>query len=477
LQAPKLRVQNIPTEKLRASIDYKSGLLEYKLEGQSLGGTFEMDGQLPLTKPAAPAREGHLRINDIAVSKLLAALNAGAGVDGIRGRFSVAVDFEQAGPSDWPTGTGQIQLRDLRYKDRTLASSARADLVLAKGSLRLRDFNTSFGGGVLRARMALDFEHAERSSYSIDIDNVEAAQVVAPWLGETVQGPIRARIRGRGSRETEGTIDVELAHGTVAGVPVTSVRLPLRYRFAPASGRGEIETRDASAQVGHGQATGRLTANWEDVLRVDGQVKFSRVDVGTVLQQTIGSSQIGGGMMTGRFDFAARDLRSANDLTGSLIASFEQSQALNLPILQQVAPYLGVSPSTTFQKGNASARLDRGLFRIQQFALEGANLKVHVDGTVALDERLNLSVTANTGSFGLDFPGSRLLRLRIPLFGPLPVQVAQQAINFLSNRVIHLEVTGTTRSPNIRVRPLATLSEEGIRFFLDRTVAVYPVAP
>jgi translocation and assembly module TamB len=229
--------------------------------------------------------------------------------------------------------------------------------------------------------------------------------------------------------------------------------------------------------VGHGQATGRLTAYWEDVLRVDGQAKFSRVDVGTVLQQTIGSTQFGGGTMTGRFDFASRDLRSANDLTGSLIASFEQSQALSMPILQQVAPFLGVGPSTTFQKGKARAGLDRGLLRIQQLALEGGNLKVHAEGTIALDDRLNLSVTANTGSFGPDFPGSRLLRLRVAALGPLPVQVAQQAINLLSNQVIHLEVTGTTRNPIIRVRPLATLSEEGIRFFLDRAVTGSSVAP
>ena len=45
----------------------------------------------------------------------------------------------------------------------------------------------------------------------------------------------------------------------------------------------------------------------------------------------------------------------------------------------------------------------------------------------------------------------------------------------LSDRVIRLQVTGTLRSPVVRVQPLQLLSQEAIRFFLNR--AIGPVRP
>jgi len=68
-------------------------------------------------------------------------------------------------------------------------------------------------------------------------------------------------------------------------------------------------------------------------------------------------------------------------------------------------------------------------------------------------------------------PSVRLgpLALRVPVAGPVPLVVLQEASNLLANHVIYLDVTGTARSPVIRPRPLAILSQEAVRFFLNRS--------
>ena len=53
----------------------------------------------------------------------------------------------------------------------------------------------------------------------------------------------------------------------------------------------------------------------------------------------------------------------------------------------------------------------------------------------------------------------------------------QETSNLLANRVIYLEVTGTVRNPVIRVRVLPLLSEEAVRFFLNRSNLPVPLTP
>src|SRR2546423_2042402 len=163
-------------------------------------------------------------------------------------------------------------------------------------------------------------------------------------------------------------------------------------------------------------------------------------------------------------------MRSSYDLTGNLEASFEQAQALNLPVLKEISPFLGIGPNTTFQKGNMRARLARGFLSIEGLALEGTYYQMFLDGKISLQGRLDLDVTAGTGTFAIGTPRLRLLGLRVPIAGPVPLVVAQEAASLLANRTIHAQVTGTMHSPTIRLLPLATLNQEAVRFFFTRSL-------
>jgi translocation and assembly module TamB len=93
---------------------------------------------------------------------------------------------------------------------------------------------------------------------------------------------------------------------------------------------------------------------------------------------------------------------------------------------------------------------------------------VFAEGTVGLGGQLGLDVLAQTGRVGLDPARLRLLGLRVPAVGPVPLTVLIEANRYLSNRLLHLRVTGTVRSPSVRVLPLLTLTQEAVRYFLNR---------
>jgi hypothetical protein len=57
VRAAQLRVQGLPTERLHGSVEYRKGKVEYRLEGETLGGRFHLDGQLP-SRPTPPPADG-----------------------------------------------------------------------------------------------------------------------------------------------------------------------------------------------------------------------------------------------------------------------------------------------------------------------------------------------------------------------------------------------------------------------------------
>src|SRR5262249_50429730 len=116
----------------------------------------------------------------------------------------------------------------------------------------------------------------------------------------------------------------------------------------------------------------------------------------------------------------------------------------------------------------------RGVFRIQRFTLMGRFAELVIEGTVTLAGRLDLEVTARTGNLGVSPVALRLLGLRLPAAGPIPLGLINEASGYLANRVIHLRVTGTVRSPVVQAQPVRLLTEEAVRFFLTRAVLPVP---
>jgi hypothetical protein len=284
-----------------------------------------------------------------------------------------------------------------------------------------------------------------------------------------MDGPVDVQLRGRLGREPAGTGLVVLARTRLWGVEVSDWRLPLDWSVAAGAGRGRLAVRDSAGQVALGRVQGHADLSWGETVRLDARLRLFGVELRTLLRPLANSTPVGGGRLTGRLDLAASDLRSPDDLTGMLEARFQEAQALEFPALRQVVPWVAPGQAAmTFRSGDVRARLAHGTVKVERLALTAPALELFAEGTVTLAGRLNLEVTARTGQVGANPQVLRLLGVRIPAVGPVPLALLTEATNYLSNRVVHLHVSGTVRSPVVRVEPLGLLSDEAVRFFLGK---------
>ena len=56
--------------------------------------------------------------------------------------------------------------------------------------------------------------------------------------------------------------------------------------------------------------------------------------------------------------------------------------------------------------------------------------------------------------------------------GAIPRLLLYEATALVANQVVHLHVTGTVRSPVVRLEPILLLTEEAVRFFLGRVTGL-----
>jgi hypothetical protein len=495
LSAPKLIVQGVPAEKLTGTVSYHKGAGEYHLKGALLGGSFELDGRIPPrtaggaapAKPqpqrrqaqpaAAPPDDSHLHVRGAQLGRLGEALGTRGVIDELHGRVDLDVDF-RLDPSDYmPSGTGKLTVTRLRWGDRLIADALRSDIVLDDGEARLRNLSGEIGGGTVRGQVVFRLRDLSRSFFNVALDNADAARVLAPWpaLAAGVTGSLDARLRGTMGRHWSGGGNVVLTRGKVGGVEVSDWRVPLRFDMVPVRGRAEINVDDMSAQVANGRVSGHGTLGFGSDTHMEGNLRFSGVEMRVLLRGVSESSTLGGGLASGRIDFSGSNVRSLDDVTATVDASFSQAQALQLPILSSLVPFIGRGQSSsTFQSGQMRGRLSNGLFRVQSLTLSGSVVNLFAEGNVTTAGRLNLDVTATTGLVGAGSGVLRLLGLRLPAFGPVPIALLLDVTSYLSSTSVHLLVSGTARQPNVRVEPLSLLTEGAARFFLLRGGAPLP---
>jgi hypothetical protein len=481
LDAPRLRVQGIPTEHLEGTIESHKGTTSYRLKGRSLGGKFEIKGDLPARgqekdkeKPAGPVGKGHLTVENARLTKLWEAYDISGGLSHLHGRFFISLPYEHRGPHDFPVGNGRFEIVNIRWDDEDLSSSLQGEVRLVPNQLRLANVSGDFGQGQFEGRFGFGLGANAAGWFTINLRQVEASRLLMPLpaVARHVHGPADVTLRGRIGPEWNGGGGITLTRGQVFGLDVTEWRMPLQFRFAPTQGEGELMVHDSQAQIAQGRARFQSTLNWGNGLRLSGLLLFYQVDLRTLLRHSPELASYASGRVSGRVELGGSEMRSINDLQAIVEAKLQQGQALQMPVLRAITPYLrpGIS-SATFQSGQLKGRLASGIFRIQHATLVGNFLQLIIEGTVALAGNLDLDVTAQTGAYCLSPAQANAAGARVPLVGAIPRLILYEVSSLLANRIVHLRVTGTVRSPTVRLEPIIVLTEEAIRFFLGRLIA------
>lgn len=469
LTAPKLTVQGIPAERLTGKVGLADRGVDYALQGHALGGTFDIKGRYPTRRQAAPPRpagdRGSLNLRGIDLRYLAQVFKVEA-LRPLRGRVDLALSFAE----DFSDGTGRLAVNGLGWGNDIIADQLAGAIQVRNGTLTLDNFGGPFAGGEFRARARVEMASPRRNFVVLTIDRADAKQLFAPApsLADSATGQVSVVFRGRLGTDTRGTGTLSFDRGTLLGLDASNLRLPFDLA-AGTGGGGELTVRDAAADVGEGRLRAQATYTWGVSSRLSGQVRFTRVRLRNVLARSGESSLFGNGRITGRFDFGGSDVRSAADVSGTLTATLNQTSVQEIPIISLVTPYLSTATGIgTFNSGEVRGRLSNGVFRLDRLALASSSAQLFASGSITLAGRLDLDVVARTGQFGLSDRGLRLLGLGLPTIGPIPIGLIRDVSDFLSNQTVRLRVTGTISQPSVQVNVAALLSEEAVRFFLNR---------
>lgn len=455
-------------------VNYEDRLLDYNVHGDLLRGTIKLAGKWQSQPPpnGAAENEGLLEIAGARLDALAPLFRSRGAFDSVTGQINVELRYQHAAETGLPSGTGDLAIDDLRLGGIALLDEVRGRLRVAGDRLEIVNLQGVYAGGALTASAVVFFNPARRGSFRADIDGAEIAEAIAPWppIASKLRGTVDAQLRGflGGGRPVQVHGAIAVRRGSASGLEFTGVRLPLVGSIDPASGRGVFQIHGATGQMATGRVVGDFDLTLASGLDLKGRGKFTRLDLRTLLRQSATASRFANGKVNGVYTLAGRNVRTVNDLTGTLKADLLDTQAMSLPVLQQTLPYLtgGVSGSTTFDQGTLRAHLARGVIRVDRFSLVSGSVQVYANGTVSLAGRLDLNVTAKTGQLNSGLGAVSLLASRIALVAAPPVGLLMEATQFLSNQVINLEVTGTLRSPTIRIRPLQLLGQEAAQFFL-----------
>ncbi len=479
LASPKLRVRGLPVDKLTGRLAYRQGRGQYHLQGALLGGTFELGGPLPPLGVAAvlpgPAPDGHVALRAVQLSRLGDVLGEREALAPLHGRADLDLDYRLPSFDSQPVGSGRFNITGLHWGERDRADTLRGSLQLTEDELRLRDLGGDLGGGTVRGQAVVKLPDLARSHFNLAVDGADAGRMLAPWPGLAAQvaGTLDARLHGTLGRHWQGGGSLVLTRGKIAGVEVNEARLPLRFEFLPRRGRAELDCDDLSAQVAHGRVTGRVTLGLNGETRLDGKLHFQEVDLRALSATLSESRALGAGQVGGQIEFGGSNVHSLDDLTATVEAKFTRAQAFQWPILSQLVPFvIPGRAGSTVQSGELHGQLAGGVFRVQRLSLSGSPVDLFADGTISTAGRLNLDVTATTGVIGAGNSLLRLVGLRLPTEGPLPVTLLVETTRLVATTSIHLRVNGTVHEPAVRVEPLSVLSDQAARFFILRAKAV-----
>jgi len=490
LQAPTLKLQNIPARKIKGAATYVAGVLKYSLTGEALGGQFEVAGQFPPPpkkggpkadeKKAPPKKDagldlGRVKLRSMQLSRLwdvIGLKNALGPLDAdVSGDFPLTTDDQGR-----LVGTGRLRAERIRWGSNDIATAGQAVLRLTSTSATFDEVTMVVGEGVIRAKSVINRSDVNKSEADLTLVNVPLRRLLflLPDLATRTDLNVDGRLTTTMGRDWRGSGVLTASKGKVYGVPVSDVRVPIDWWIVPDRSRTEVKVRDLTAMAAGGQLSGRADANFFPDLppRLAGELKFRNVNLSQAFRE---AGQVVGNLpLSGKFEFSADQYRGPNDLTAKLDTRVGESQPFGLPVFNALLPYVGFTQSSstlTVREGELRAVLGGGTWRVQRLSLTGPSLDLYADGTVTTGGRLNLGVAAasrqNPGQLALQ----RLVpiaALSSPLSEPLGRAPFADAIILLSNYVVYLDVTGTIESPVVRLQTLRTLTEDAVRFFLLR---------
>ena len=436
-------------------------------------------------RPPPPKWSGMVRVDLLAAVPVRAA-SASSGQ---------AIDWANV---DWAGATvaGPFRVSKLAYESKSITAKLGGNLAWSPESRSLTNLNGSIAGGQLTGSVALPVVRDEAGSarstafdgtasrWAVSLTSFDLSRVVGfidAARAESVRGTGTLAVQGTTGASGDVTATGRLAAASLRVGPTRSslrlggVQLPFSLTYQAAADRAAVQLRGAQTTLSRGNVRGDAelavrTVTTNPTLQLEADLSLRRVE----LSGLTASKPPVDGRVSGRVTARASNLRRMNDLSGAVNLTLADPTAARGSFATALSPYLGGS-LTSFTSGRLDAVFANGTAGVRQATLSGPRLDVHATGRVGLNldsprgGQLDLDVLAATGRPEEGIGRSALVQRAITLAAP-GVGLLIAANEAMRDRIVHLRVGGTTKSPQVRVDTLATAKEAGLRFLLRSAV-------
>ena len=471
LKGSSLLVSDIKIGDFTANADYRSDKLTYGVDGALLGGKFEGRGETEIAEK--PLEEIEFPIMFTLNNALLENLNRKSPIfrslRELDGNVSATAEFIVG--LDRPfEGDGRIGISDAKWSNELITRSASIHFNLAEGRVILNDVKADLKRGTINANAMIPYSSNLAGTYECDIRQMDIARIAAIASDEPldVAGTFDARINGQIGRLITGQGYVGVDQASLQGVNGQSVRLPIEFVISPTNGSGRLELRRSTFRIFDGTASGVAKITFGSRLAIDTDLKLTRINTGKMIASLADFDQGDQGELNGRLKLKGSGIRSARDLKGTFEGQLSRTSAFQLPVLSDLGQAISGNSlqRDDFSSEDILLQLDNGRLEVKNLNFSSSLANVAITGFVFVDGRLDLGVAARVERFNQptlleELAGSPLAAVR-----GTPASFFIQAADFLSDRVVFLNVGGTVSRPNVRVDTRQQLREETIRYFL-----------
>ncbi len=485
LDANALSIHGLPIEIQRCVLEINDGRLTTESNGIVADGTFVGTASstieeliafssAPETNPAELPVIADFHLGNVSVQRLVMASGLDRRQFPVQASADATIQRNAASRRDGSICNVVASVEDLRWNRDRLASLITATVLVEPNRVVLRSLDGQFADGRLLGSGEARISSGLDGNFEFSASRVNLRRAAAPFGGSSnrISGTGDVSIRGRLGRTISGDARIAADHVSVSGIGVPRVRIPLDWSYASDSQTARWRCRGGVVEAGNGEIRITTDGTYSRQLNMNLIAEISRVDSSRLL---VGKS-VGAGIIDGRVALYAKQATSPKQLSGTFDIELSQVKALEIPVLSDLPQLIdlpslsSLASGPTNDGGTIFGRLSGSVIHIDQIALQQSNIQVLVDGTSTIDGRLDLNVTASTGSTSPTDGLVSILNSPLMLAAPAPLALIAKANDAMKDRVVHVHVGGTANRPLMKIQPAKALTQDAIRFFLSNSV-------
>lgn len=471
LRGSSLLVSEVKIGDFTGTVDYRNDKLTYGILGALLGGKFKGEGETSIGNQGIEEIEFPITftLNNALLGKLDRKSAAFRGLRNLDGNVSAIAEFVVG--LDRPfEGDGRIGISDAKWSNEILTRSASIHFNMDQDRILFNDVKADLKRGRINANAMIPISSNLAGTYECEVRQMDLKRIaaVASQDDTGIEGLFDARINGQIGNTISGQGYIGVERASLHGVNGQSVRLPVQFSVSTNSGQGRIELRRSSFRLFDGTASGTAKISFGNRTSIDADLKLSRIDTGKMMRSLADFDQANQGELNGRLKIKGSGLRSLRDLKGTFEGELQRASAFQLPVLADTARVLAGNQlqNDDFNSEDIQLQLDNGRVEIRSLNFASSLANVAITGFVFIDGRLDLSVAGRIERFNQPTLLEELAGSPLVLIRGTPASFFAQAADFLSDRVVFLNVGGTVNRPRVRVDTRQQLREETIRYFL-----------